>query len=164
MPSGAVNFVLCRIEGTGETIAAAVAEAQRCGHAQPDARRDIDGTDAADQLAILAQLAFDDACHANDVHRLGVQGLQPSDVSAARQAQRRWRLAATALPGCARVEPVALDEEHPLARIRGPENAVVIQTENSGTLTLAGPGTGGQPTAGAVLVDITEAVSYLRAA
>ena len=159
--NGTTTFVLSRMESAGVTLAEAVAEAQARGYAEADPTRDLDGTDAADKLAVLVQHAFGEPLRSEQVQRLGIDWLEPRHMD----GQRRWRLVATAVRGrCARVEPVPLRAEHPFARLTGPDNAVTVYGERSGPVTLSGAGAGGDATACAVLADLADAADWLRSA
>jgi homoserine dehydrogenase len=57
----------------------------------------------------------------------------------------------------ARVHPVLVPVDHPLASIRGATNAVFIEGPEIDSLLFAGPGAGGAPTATAVLGDVIDA-------
>ena len=57
----------------------------------------------------------------------------------------------------ARVHPVMIPLEHPLAGIRGATNAIFIEGPTIESLLFAGPGAGGDPTATAVLGDMIDA-------
>ncbi len=61
----------------------------------------------------------------------------------------------------ARVHPMMLPTDHPLAAIRGATNAIFIEGSAVGELLLAGPGAGGDPTATAVLGDVIDAAREL---
>lgn len=152
--NGTSNFVLCEMERSGITLAQAVAQAQQRGYAEADPSRDLDGTDAADKLAILAQLIWGTDVTTSDVQRLGIGGLTPDDLRRAREAGRTWRLVAAATPdGCLVVEPRQLPVTHRLAQVEGADNVVVATTAHAGRLVFAGPGAGGLPTASAVVAD-----------
>src|SRR5580700_4154459 len=56
--NGTSNFILTGMTDEGHTYAQALAEAQRLGYAEADPTLDVDGTDAAHKLSILAQIAF----------------------------------------------------------------------------------------------------------
>src|SRR5947199_9834677 len=56
--NGTSNFILTGMTEFGHSYAEALAEAQRRGYAETDPTLDVDGTDAAHKLAILAQIAF----------------------------------------------------------------------------------------------------------
>ena len=61
--NGTSNYILTQMEALGATYAEAVAEAQRLGFAEADPSMDVDGSDAAQKLAILAHLAFARGSH-----------------------------------------------------------------------------------------------------
>lgn len=158
--NGTSNFVLCEMERSGRTLAEAVVEAQQRGYAEQDPSRDLNGTDAADKLAILAQLAWGSDVTTTDVQRLGIDGLTPDDLARARAAGRTWRLVAAATPnGCLVVEPRQLPVTHRLAQVEGADNVVVATTVNAGRLVFAGPGAGGLPTAAAIVADLVRVSS-----
>src|SRR5205085_1816057 len=56
--NGTCNFILTHMTERGRPYAEVLAEAQRLGYAEADPTLDVDGTDAAHKLAILAQIAF----------------------------------------------------------------------------------------------------------
>jgi homoserine dehydrogenase len=63
----------------------------------------------------------------------------------------------------ARVHPVLLPSDHPLAAIRGATNAIFIEGPAIDQLLFAGPGAGGDPTATAVLGDVIDAAREILA-
>lgn len=165
--NGTTNYILTRIEA-GATYAEALAAAQRAGFAEADLTRDVTGLDAADKIAVLSWLAF-----GVDPTRLPVQvdGLPndvESQVAAASAAGRVLRLVASAewRDGAVRasVAPRALECDHPLARTRDEENAVVVDSASAGRITLHGRGAGGHATASALLADLLRGASQLVAA
>src|SRR6266481_5717366 len=54
--NGTCNFILTGMSEDGRDYENALAEAQRLGYAETDPTLDVDGTDAAHKLAILAQI------------------------------------------------------------------------------------------------------------
>src|SRR5262245_15481940 len=56
--NGTSNFILTGMTELGRSYTEALADAQRRGYAETDPTLDVDGTDAAHKLAILAQIAF----------------------------------------------------------------------------------------------------------
>src|SRR4029078_7591017 len=55
--NGSSNFILSAIAEQDLGYAAALGEAQKLGYAEADPTLDVDGSDAAHKLAILAQIA-----------------------------------------------------------------------------------------------------------
>src|SRR5262249_60595844 len=56
--NGTTNFILDRMDTSGEDFSAALAEAQALGYAAADPTADVAGFDAAAKAAILASIAF----------------------------------------------------------------------------------------------------------
>jgi homoserine dehydrogenase len=147
---------------TGETFAAALAEAQRLGYAEADPTADVSGADAAAKMAILARLAFDTPVHLDQVVYEGIEQITPDDLENAREFGLGLKLIGTAerIDGglSVRVHPAFLYGGHPLASVNGPFNAVTIESPAITEITLSGPGAGGPQTASAVLGDVVSAM------
>src|SRR5262249_46667784 len=73
--NGTSNFILTEMTDLGQSYAEALAEAQRRGYAEADPTLDVDGTDAAHKLAILAQIAFGAHVPGSDIERRGIAGI-----------------------------------------------------------------------------------------
>jgi homoserine dehydrogenase len=160
--NGTTNFVLGQIE-RGRSFDQAVELAQTNGFAEADTSADIDGVDAAAKLAILASHAFRAEVPCDSIQRVGIRGISGERVRACLASGRRLKLVGTAIAGpdgsvSAFVAPVALPIDHPLARLEGAENGVVLETECAGTLSFFGEGAGGRPTAASVMADLDEIV------
>lgn len=151
------NFLLDRMH-EGVAIGEALAEARACGYAEADASADVDGHDAARKLVILARGAFGAALSPSDVHTRGIGGLTPRDAAAAAGRGRRLRLVSTARRTArgvsCEVVPVELEEDHPLARVRGVENLLCIERADGTVLRVPGVGAGRWPTTQSVLADL----------
>ncbi len=155
--NGTTNFVLTEMEG-GSTYAEALADAQARGYAEADPTDDVSGADAAAKMAILATVAFNTRVALADVDHTGITEIDPIDVAAARELEMVVRLvgAARLVDGAydVRVEPAFVDAQHPLAKVDGAFNAVMLQGDAIREITLAGPGAGGTETASAIVADI----------
>lgn len=161
--NGTSNYIITRVE-QGASYAAALASAQRAGFAEADPTRDLTGLDAADKIAVLAWLAWGVDPTTLVVRTSGVPTHLESAVATARANGQVIRLVASAalIDGTVRasVAPVALDPHDPLARTRDEENAVVIESESAGAISLHGRGAGGHATASAVLADLLLAAPH----
>lgn len=153
--NGTSNYVLCRM-AEGVDLADSVLRAQEAGFAEADPSLDLSGEDAAQKLAILAQLAFDEPVRRVSV--TGIGGVTLADIERARSRASVVRLVAEAsrvAGGIAlRVEPREVPVEHPLARVIDEHNGVVIRGRAVGEVFLSGRGAGSMPTAAAVLSDV----------
>ncbi len=160
--NGTTNFILTEMARTGETFDQALAEAQRLGYAEADPSEDVDGSDAAAKMAILARLAFDTPVHIDQVRYEGIEHIQPDDLEYARELRLGLKLIGTAerIDGglSVRVHPAFLYPGHPLASVGGPFNAVTVESEDITEITMSGPGAGGPQTASAVLGDVISAM------
>src|SRR3989442_13645410 len=162
--NGTTNYILTRM-AAGETFDAALAQAQKLGYAEADPRDDVDAVDAADKLAILVRIAFGVSCTPAQIFRQGVRGLDPQDLAYGREMGYALKLLATGRrtdgKGEARGHPTFLSAEHPLARVDGPRNPVPVVGDLSGPVLFGGLGAGGDPTASAVLADVTHVARRL---
>jgi homoserine dehydrogenase len=142
-----------------------LAEAQALGYAEADPTADVGGGDAAAKAAILAGLGFGVWVGSDRVYKEGIDGIDVTDIAAARQLGYVVKLLAIAertdAGVCVRVHPALVPLDHPLASIRGANNAVFVEGPAVGELLFSGPGAGGEPTATAVLGDVIAAAREL---
>jgi homoserine dehydrogenase len=165
--NGTTNFILTKMTEEGAAYSDVLAEAQALGYAESDPTADVSGADAAAKAAILASLAFGSWIAGDDVPRSGIDGIEVEDLIRADDLGYVVKLLAIAeesADGVAvRVKPTLVPHEHPLAAIRGAQNAIFVEGDAIGQLLFAGPGAGGEPTATAVLGDVIDAARELLA-
>ncbi|MFO0810586.1 MAG: homoserine dehydrogenase [Gemmataceae bacterium] len=158
--NGTSNFILSRMSEDGLSYDAALAEAQARGYAEADPTLDVDGSDAAHKLAILAQIAFGAHADADAVERRGIVGLDAMDIRFAKELGYTIKLVAEAWLGEGRVAlhvaPVLLRHTDLLAQVRGAYNAVRVVGDAVGDTLYYGPGAGRMPTASAVVADLID--------
>jgi len=146
--NGTCNFILDELE-RGVPFAQALEAAQRAGYAEADPRLDLDGTDAAQKLVVLARAAFGRAPAV--ARKTGIEGLSPQVVRAARARGNAIRLVASCTADRAEVAPRELPLSHPLAGCAGEENRLLVDGH-----LIQGAGAGRWPTAEAVLADLLD--------
>src|SRR5690349_6609664 len=83
--NGTSNFILTAMADRGVGYADALAEAQKLGYAEADPTLDVDGSDAAHKLAILAQIAFGVTVRGSAVERRGIADIDVMDVRFAKE-------------------------------------------------------------------------------
>ncbi len=156
--NGTSNFLLSRMADTGAGYHAALAEAQERGYAEADPSMDVDGTDAAQKLVILARLAFGAEVSFDDVSRGGIDGLDAEDLRFADELGYAVKLLAVAKRTGRGLElsvrPTLVRRSDTIAGIGGPMNVVAVAGDLIGEAWFAGPGAGREPTASAVLADL----------
>jgi homoserine dehydrogenase len=155
--NGTTNYILSRVE-QGLPFADALAAAQRAGFAEADPTRDLDGTDAADKIAVLAWLGFGADPSTLEIRHRGIDDAVAAEARAVAKRGRAIRLVATAVrigDGVhASVAPRVVPRGHPFAQVRDEQNLIQLESESAGTLTVAGAGAGGSATASAILADL----------
>ncbi|MEN9358872.1 MAG: Homoserine dehydrogenase [Verrucomicrobiota bacterium] len=158
--NGTTNFILTCMEEKSQDFAVALKEAQRLGYAEADPAMDVDGSDAAQKLAILAHLGFGARASWREIPRLGIDGLSPLDIAFARELGCRIKLIASARLDQGRlalgVSPALVRFGSPLAEVRQAFNAVSLRGDAVGELFYQGQGAGEKPTASAVVADIID--------
>ncbi len=158
--NGTSNFILSAMDDRGLTYADAVEEAQRRGFAEADPAMDVDGTDAAQKLAILAHLAFGARVHWTDIPRTGIDRLDAADMRYARELGYRIKVLAVARLTDGGLElhvsPTLVRVGRPLAEVRAAFNAIQVVGDFVGPVFLHGLGAGRNPTASAVVADMID--------
>jgi homoserine dehydrogenase len=158
--NGTCNYILSRMETDNLPFDVCLTEAQRLGYAEADPTFDIGGFDTAHKLAILASLAFGSKVDAAAVSVEGIESITLADLAAADELGFRVKLLGVAerTPHGVeqRVHPTMVSKAAPLAQTMGVLNAVSIDGDAVGELTLVGPGAGGDATASAVAADIVD--------
>lgn len=160
--NGTSNFILTRMEEQGTDYATAVKEAQSLGYAEADPTLDVDGSDAAQKLAILAHLAFGARIYWKDIPRVGIDKLETQDLRYAKELGYRIKLLAVAQLQASKLEihvsPTLVKMGTPLAEVRGAYNAMAVLGDAVGRLFFHGLGAGQMPTASAVVADMIDMV------
>ncbi len=158
--NGTSNFILTQMEEHGTSYDAALAEAQRLGYAEADPTMDVDGTDAAQKLAILAHLGFGARVNWADIPRWGIDHLEVADVGFASKLGYKIKLLAVARLEQEElqlhVSPTLLKSGTPLAEVRGAYNAISVVGDAVGRVFFHGLGAGQMPTASAVVADLID--------
>jgi homoserine dehydrogenase len=160
--NGTSNFILTAMEEQDMAYADAVKEAQRLGYAEADPTMDVDGTDTAQKLAILAHLAFGSRVPWSEIPRRGIDTLDVADLRYANELGYRIKLLAVARLDAGGLElhvsPTLVKIGTPLAEVRGAFNAIRVVGDAVGPLFFHGLGAGQMPTASAVVADMIDTV------
>ncbi|MFO0924442.1 MAG: homoserine dehydrogenase [Pirellulales bacterium] len=83
--NGTSNYIVTQMDEQGAPYDSALKRAQELGYAEADPTMDVDGSDAAQKLAILAHLAFGARVHWKDIPRVGIDALELADLQYASQ-------------------------------------------------------------------------------
>jgi homoserine dehydrogenase len=158
--NGTSNFILTAMADRGTSYADALADAQRLGYAEADPTLDVDGSDAAHKLAVLAQIAFGVTARPTDIERHGIDTIDAMDFRFAAELGYTIKLLAEAWVTDRRVAlhvaPVMVRKTDMLAQVRGAYNAVQVVGDVVGETLYQGPGAGMMPTASSVVADLID--------
>jgi len=158
--NGTSNYIITRMDLEGANYDDTVKDAQKLGYAEADPAFDVDGTDAAQKLAILAHLAFGARVHWSDIPKRGIDKLDDLDLKYAKQLGYRIKLIglsrSTPAGLQAVVGPMLVKAGTPLAEVRANYNAVSVDGDAVGPVFYHGQGAGQMPTASAVVADLID--------
>ncbi|HOC93863.1 MAG TPA: homoserine dehydrogenase [bacterium] len=156
--NGTTNFILSQMAETGASFDDILAEAQARGYAEADPTNDVEGFDAAYKASILSTVAFGKHVDAASMFRQGITNVSREEMRFASGLGYVIKLLAVLEDRengvDARVHPVLLPKNHPLAAVNNVLNAVYIEGEPIGPLMFVGEGAGPSATSSAVIGDI----------
>ncbi len=157
--NGTTNYILDQMHTNSLDFEVALKQAQDLGFAEADPTADVEGHDAAAKCALLASLAFHTRVNVKDVYCEGISSITKQDIDSANALDAVIKLLAVTRCNSdgeieVRVHPVMVPLSHPLATVKGANNAIFIEAREAGELMFMGPGAGGAPTASAVMGDL----------
>lgn len=158
--NGTTNYILSKMADAGNDFKEVLAEAQQKGYAEANSASDIEGLDAKYKIQILASSAYRARVNLNDIYVEGITKITKEDIRYAKELGHTIKLIALAKTVNGeldvRVHPLMIPNDHPLAKVSGPFNAIYIKGSTVGNLMFYGQGAGALPTGSAVVSDIIE--------
>ncbi|MBE7062178.1 MAG: homoserine dehydrogenase [Ruminococcaceae bacterium] len=158
--NGTTNYILTKMIEEGQSFETALADAQKKGYAEADPTADVEGHDTCRKIAILASLIFGKNVDYKKISTEGITGVEPEDVEYAEAMDSSIKLIGMARIGedkvFARVSPMLIPNDSPLACVKDVFNAVMLTGDNVGDVMLYGSGAGKLPTASAVVSDVID--------
>lgn len=163
--NGTGNFILTEMSSAGRSFDDVLAEAQALGYAEADPTFDVDGTDAAHKLVILASLAFGIPLAIDGAFTEGINVIEPADLRYAEELGYRIKHLGIARRVGDRVDlrvhPTLIPSDSQIANVNGVLNTVMINADAVGEVVLVGPGAGALPTASSVMGDVVDLARLL---
>ena len=157
MLNGTTNFILSNME-EGASYESVLQEAKKKGYAEPDPSLDVNGTDAAHKIGILAALAFNSGLPAPSFYVEGIEDIQSQDFTYANDFHLTVKHLAVAKLNDEGMElrchPVMLSKDSSLAGLKGVRNGIQFDTNLLGEFHVAGSGAGRESTASGLISDI----------
>ena len=165
--NGTTNFILTKMSKEGMEFDEALQLAQDLGYAEADPTSDIEGLDAGRKVAILASAAFNSRVVFENVYTEGIARITARDILYAKEMGCEIKLLGVArlTPESieARVHPMLIDSDHPLASVQDSYNAVFVRGDAVQDTMFYGRGAGEMPTASAVVGDVFDCVRNILA-
>ena len=164
--NGTCNYILTEMTSKQLPFKTALKQAQELGYAEADPAFDIEGTDSAHKVALLASLCYGKYV---DFANMTVEGITTiSDVDIAMAEEMGFAIKLLGIVSQdrsgniqANVYPALLDKKHQLATVDGVLNAIYLKTSAVGAILLTGAGAGKLPTASSVVSDLVSLARQL---
>jgi len=164
--NGTCNYILTRMQATGQGYNALFEEADKLGFLEADPNLDVGGIDAGHKLAILSSIAFGTQVDFDAVELEGIQSITLEDINHAADMGYRIKLLGVAqLTGRGleqRMSPCLVPASSPLGQLEGGTNMCVLEGDMVEQIVLRGPGAGEGPTASAVMGDVMDIARGVR--
>ncbi|TLE00738.1 homoserine dehydrogenase [Helicobacter muridarum] len=158
--NGTSNYILTQMSQKNESFESALKQAQELGYAEANPALDINGSDSAHKLLILASLAYGINAKIDDIIVEGIEGLTLEDINFARGSEYEIKLLGVAKKTNNQLELRAhlamIPKDCMLAKVSGVMNAISVVGDNVGEMLYYGAGAGGSQTASSVISDIIE--------
>ena len=157
--NGTCNYILTEMAASKLTFDAALKRAQGLGYAEADPAFDIEGTDAAHKVALLASICYGKYVDYADMSVEGITTISSVDIKMAEEMGFTIKLLGIVSQDKngriqSNVYPALLEKHHQLATVNGVLNAVFLKTSAVGPILLTGAGAGSLPTASSVISDL----------
>ena len=158
--NGTSNFILTQMMHNNASYEDAVQAAQQRGYAEADPSMDVQGTDAAQKLGILTQLAYGERISPDKFPVQGIDELELEDLQFADELGYAVKLLATAKLVDGHLElhtqPTLIRHARPLAQVDGPYNMIELTGDAVGKAWFSAMGAGQMATASAVVADLVD--------
>ncbi len=158
--NGTSNYILTKMTEEQVGFSDALKEAQILGYAEADPTLDVEGTDSAHKLAILASLSFGIPLSFRKIYTEGITKITPMDIAFASEFGCKIKLLAITKHVDneveLRVHPTMMPREYLISNVDGVFNAVYIEGDAVGSTLYYGRGAGDMPTGSAVVSDIVD--------
>ncbi len=164
--NGTCNYILTEMTQKKVSFASALKRAQELGYAEADPSFDIEGTDSAHKVALLASLCYGKYVDYASMTVEGITTISDVDIAMAEEMGFAIKLLGIVSQNRegdiqANVYPALLEKKHQLATVDGVLNAVFLKTSAVGPILLTGAGAGMLPTASSIISDLVSLARQL---
>ena len=160
--NGTTNYILSLMSQYGGEFGETLKDAQDRGYAERDPSSDVEGFDACRKLAIILSLCTGKYVNFSKIPTEGISGITKDDFAFAAAADSTIKLIAKGVIRGDEIEaivaPMLLLKNTQLATVNDVYNAASFTFNATDDVLFYGKGAGKNPTAGAVISDISEAL------
>ncbi|MBE6701529.1 MAG: homoserine dehydrogenase, partial [Ruminococcaceae bacterium] len=161
--NGTTNYILTMMNKYSESFDSALSAAQQKGYAEHDPSDDINGVDTCRKICILSDIAFGYGIDSTKVYTEGIVAIRNKDVALAEKIGSSIKLLGRARREGEKISvmvaPFIVSGERVISGIDDVFNAVAVNGNAVGEVTLCGRGAGKLPTASAMVADIVDVVN-----
>lgn len=160
--SSSVNLMLTKIQDEHLGLEQALKLCREYGILEKDYKRDLDGLDLGEKIAMLSSLAYKTPISPNQVKVRGISNL--TDIIIKDINSKGYYLKYVAESRLINnqvqiiVEPLIVKKDNYLAAVKDDLNLVRIKLKNVDTIQLAGRGSGSLPSASAIAGDVLRVI------
>jgi len=156
--NGTSNFILTSMREKGLPFEDTLAIAQEKGYAEANPTNDVEGFDAYFKALVLSNVVFGELPEKENIVRKGITKITQTQIQTAASLGLKFKhvvkLEKQAGKIQCKVQPVLISASHPFYGVEGVQNAVSIDADIVGNISLIGPGAGKFPTASAIIEDL----------
>ncbi len=158
--NGTSNYILTKMKDENIDFSVALKQAQDAGYAEADPSFDIEGTDVAHKLTILAAIAESAKPAFSETYVEGITQINIDDIKFADEFGYKIKLLAIYKNGekasQQTVYPALVEKSEKIASVDDSFNAIFTQGSNFGDSFIVGRGAGGFQTASSVVSDLID--------
>ena len=158
--NGTTNYILTKMINEGNEFDEVLKTAQELGYAERNPQADIEGYDTCRKISILSSLVLGKQVDPDKINTQGITDITAEDVLYAEKTGSVIKLIGYSEikdgKVYARVSPMFIKKDNPLAGVWDVFNAAMITGNSVGDVMFYGRGAGKLPTASAVLGDIID--------
>lgn len=164
--NGTCNYILTEMEKNNKDFGQILSQAQKLGYAERNPSRDIDGSDTADKVRVIARLVLAAPLQGKDFYVEGIRGISLQDIQYAQKLGYKIKLLGIIKrekkQADIRVHPALIPQNKILASLVGVENCIQTYDSLKGESSLVAPGAGGNPPAMAVFSDLIDTAREVK--
>ncbi len=162
--NGTCNYILTNMKKKNEDFKQILNKAQNLGYAESNPVFDIDGTDTAQKLSILASLSFNVNLNVKKIYKQGIEHIDLIDIKYAESLGYKVKLLGITEKKNKKilsfVYPCLVSKSEVISEVDGVYNGIVIESNFCKKNFFFGEGAGATPTATSIVSNLLDIYKY----